>query len=232
MNVDFHTHILPCIDDGSSSVEESLELLRLLQQQGISVAVATPHFYPHKDRPEKFLERRNRAFQQLKRAISDEQLPEIILGAEVYYFNGISHWDGIKDFTIGDTNYMLLEMPATKWTDRMFSDIQDIYIKHGIIPIIAHIERYINIFNSRKILEKLTQSKVIIQCNCSFFAQHSKMALKMLKNGYIDIIASDCHNTVSRKPDLARTREFIWAQLGEEYINSIQLTEKTILSKI
>ena len=135
MKIDFHTHILPAVDDGSSCVDESVELLEMQKQRGISVVVATPHFYPHKDKPERFLERRNKAFQKLQAEIADQQLPKVILGAEVYYFNGISQWEGLKDLTIGGTNYLLLEMPGTQWTDKMLEEIDGIYIKHGIIPI-------------------------------------------------------------------------------------------------
>ena len=62
MKIDFHTHILPAVDDGSSCLEESVELLKMQKQRGVSTVVATPHFYPHRDKPEKFLERRNKAF--------------------------------------------------------------------------------------------------------------------------------------------------------------------------
>lgn len=231
MKIDFHTHILPAVDDGSSSIEESVELLKMQKQRGVSTVVATPHFYPHRDKPERFLERRNKAFQKLQEEIAGQQLPEVILGAEVYYFNGISQWEGLKDLTIGETNYLLLEMPGTQWTDRMLEDINGIYIKQGIIPIIAHIERYISFFNWRKILKKLAELQVVIQVNGSFFLEHGKFAFKMLKEGYIDIIASDCHNTTSRKPNLHLVRELIDRQLGEEYLNRITLTEQTILSK-
>ena len=103
--VDFHTHILPGIDDGSSSVEESLAMLQMEKEQGASLVVATPHFYPQNDRPEKFLQRRKAAFEQLTEKISpDDKLPQIILGAEVYYFKGIGQWEGLRDFAIENTN--------------------------------------------------------------------------------------------------------------------------------
>ena len=60
--VDFHTHILPGIDDGSSSAEESLAMLQMEKEQGIDTVVVTPHFYPQEDRPERFLKRRKEAF--------------------------------------------------------------------------------------------------------------------------------------------------------------------------
>ena len=64
--VDFHSHILPGIDDGSKSVEESLAMLRMAGEQGIECVVATPHFYPRYDSPKKFLARRAEAEAQLR----------------------------------------------------------------------------------------------------------------------------------------------------------------------
>ena len=62
---DFHSHILPGVDDGSTSVEESIAMLRMLSRQGVSHVVATPHFYPNYDDPEQFLRRRKDVYEDL-----------------------------------------------------------------------------------------------------------------------------------------------------------------------
>ncbi|MBQ8395535.1 MAG: capsular polysaccharide biosynthesis protein, partial [Oscillospiraceae bacterium] len=64
--IDFHTHVLPKIDDGSSSLKESIGMLRLEAEQGIETVVATPHFYANHDSPEAFLERRKMAQERLE----------------------------------------------------------------------------------------------------------------------------------------------------------------------
>ena len=231
--VDFHTHILPGIDDGSSSVEESLAMLQMEKEQGASLVVATPHFYPQNDRPEKFLQRRKAAFEQLTEKISpDDKLPQIILGAEVYYFKGIGQWEGLRDFAIENTNYLLLEMPMVKWDSRMYDDIYDIYRSQGLVPIIAHLDRYINIFNVKGVVDNLSELPVVIQANAGFFLDKSskRLALKLLKNNVINIIGTDCHNIQSRKPNLKAALETIEQQLGEEYIKRINLAGEKILS--
>lgn len=231
--VDFHTHILPGIDDGSSSVEESLAMLQMEKEQGASLVVATPHFYPQNDRPEKFLQRRKAAFEQLTEKISpDDKLPQIILGAEVYYFKGIGQWEGLRDFAIENTNYLLLEMPMVKWDSRMYDDIYDIYRSQGLVPIIAHLDRYINIFNVKGVVDNLSELPVVIQANAGFFLDKSskRLALKLLKNNVINIIGTDCHNLQSRKPNLKAALDVIEQQLGEEYIKRINLAEEKILS--
>jgi len=69
MVIDFHTHVLPGIDDGSASLDESLEMLRMEMLQGIKTVVATPHFYAHHDEPDRFIERRAMAEERLRQAM-------------------------------------------------------------------------------------------------------------------------------------------------------------------
>ena len=64
--VDFHTHVLPRIDDGSGSTEESLSLLESLRSQGVDIVCATSHFYPAEQDPESFLRRRGKAWDRLR----------------------------------------------------------------------------------------------------------------------------------------------------------------------
>ena len=81
MVVDFHSHILPRIDDGSQSVEESLSMLRLAAEQGIREIVLTPHFYPRYETPEQFLQKRELAEAQLREAMAEHtDLPELLVG--------------------------------------------------------------------------------------------------------------------------------------------------------
>ena len=82
---DFHTHVLPGIDDGSASIEESLEMLRSLGQQGASRVVAVPHFYANYDSPDRFLKKRAAAVEALTGVMAGQAaLPELYFGAEGY----------------------------------------------------------------------------------------------------------------------------------------------------
>ena len=83
--IDFHSHILPGIDDGSQSVEESIALLRKEAEQGVTQVIATPHFYPRYDAPEQFLKRRSEAEAALREEMSKHSgLPQLFVGAEVF----------------------------------------------------------------------------------------------------------------------------------------------------
>lgn len=228
--VDWHSHVLPGIDDGSQSLDESLELLELEEKQGVGLVVATPHFYAQHDRPEKFLEKRRKAVCQLQAAMADRQgLPDIRLGAEVYFFNGMSHADVLPELAIEGTPYLMVEMPQSPWTEDMYRELDKIISNHGLTPIIAHVDRYITPFHTYGIPERLREMPVLIQANASFFLNWKtrRMALKMVKNGEIDVLGSDCHNMNTRPPRLGEAIEVIEQKLGQEYL--IDLKNKELL---
>ena len=101
MHADFHTHILPCVDDGSRSVEQSLEMLRQCKKMGIRHVILTPHFYADRDHPDRFLERRSAAFAALQEAVAEEDVPAVIPGAEVHYFPNMGSSDVLRKLSIG-----------------------------------------------------------------------------------------------------------------------------------
>ena len=130
--VDFHTHILPCMDDGSDGVETSLKMLRFEREQSIDTVVVTPHFYPDNERPEQFLERRRKSWELLRGAVeTDSELPDIMIGAEVRFFEGISDCEYLASLAIEGTDYILVEMPMTKWSERMLTELSEIGQKQG-----------------------------------------------------------------------------------------------------
>lgn len=229
---DFHSHILPGVDDGSKSVSESLEMLRLEAGRGIRRVVATPHFYAHHDTPERFLRRREDALEQLRIAMEGQpELPEIIPGAEVYYFPGMSESEALLELTIGENGYILLEMPQPPWTETMYREIEAIYVKRGITPILAHIDRYIGPFRTHGIPKRLEELPVLIQANSEFFLDRhtSRMALRMLQSDQIHLLGSDCHNLTSRKPDLGDALALIEKRLGENVVERVCAYENMIL---
>lgn len=230
--VDFHSHILPHVDDGSASVEESIAMLRMEAEQGISCVVATPHFYAQHDTPERFLKRRTRAEMILREEMSKyRDLPEIKTGAEVYFFKGISDSDVISELTIDSKRCILIEMPVSPWTKSMYCELEGLYVKRGITPIIAHIDRYISRFRTFGIPKRLSELPVLVQANAEFFLQRStaSMAIRMLRNDGIHLLGSDCHNLKSRKPDLGEAVEVIGRRLGKEAIRQINIYERDIL---
>jgi protein-tyrosine phosphatase len=116
MMVDFHSHILPGIDDGSDCVDTSLKMLALEKAQGITHVVATPHFYPNRDNPAAFLARRAKAMEALAARMTPE-LPQVIPGAEVAFFRGMSQSEALVDLTLGKSKFLLVELPPAPWPE-------------------------------------------------------------------------------------------------------------------
>lgn len=230
--VDFHSHILPGIDDGSKTAEESIAMLTMAAEQGIRCVVATPHFYPGYDRPERFLENRARAEAELREAMKDRQnLPEVIVGAEVYFFRGISQSELLPELTIQGKRCILLEMPPAPWSEDIYRELEEIWDKWGVTPIIAHIDRYIAPFRTDGIPERLSRLPVLVQANAEFFLGKftGPMALRMLKKDQIQLLGSDCHNLTSRKPNLGLALEKIRQKLGQETVDEIHAFASEVL---
>ena len=231
--IDFHSHILPKIDDGSSSVNESIEMLTLTKQQGISHIVATPHFYASSTNPEAFLSARNHSYKRLAETIGNINLPPIVPGAEVSYFEGISDCDVLESLKIAGTSLIMIEMPMCKWSGRMLSELAAIYEKSGLIPLIAHIDRYIKLLHDKKIVNKLSGLPVLIQANASFFTDKrtARLAFSMLTKNQIHLLGSDCHNIVTRRPNLGDAIETINDKLGKTPLKRISENERLVFSQ-
>lgn len=230
--IDFHSHILPGIDDGSASVKESIALLQMEAEQGIRHVVATPHFYAQHDTPERFLKRRAEAEALLREEMArHKNLPKLSVGAEVYFFRGISDSGAIKELTIDSGKFLLVEMPHGTWTDSMYRELEGLYVRRGITPIIAHIDRYIGPFRTFGIPAKLEELPVLVQANGEFFTTRATagMAIRMLKAEQIHLLGSDCHNVRSRKPNLDGAVELIRKRLGEDALERIRYFEQLVL---
>lgn len=232
MLIDFHSHILPGVDDGSATLEESVEMLQMEAQQGITHVVATPHFYAQYDDPDHFLEQRAAAASALQAEMKKhEGLPQITLGAEVYYFQGISDCQHLSRLTLGTGNAVLIELPLAPWPESVYRDLAGIWEKQRLVPVIAHIDRYIRPFQTFHIPRRLELLPVLVQANASFFYERSTaaMAARMLKADQIHLVGSDCHSSGVRKPDMEDAIAQILRFVGEEGIRRIQSFERSVL---
>lgn len=229
---DFHSHLLPGIDDGSDSVETSLRMLDMWRGQGISRLCATPHFYAEHTTPERFLRRRDAAYETLRNAAGEDAgYPPILLGAEVRFFDGISNAEELPRLCLEGTDLLLLEMPFTRWTERMLGEVADIR-RRGLVPVAAHLERYME-FNSRRTLDRFMDMDILIQCNAEFFLSRrtARRALALLRSERIHFLGSDAHNITSRAPNLGAALELIEKKLGEPTLAYLHRMEELIDSE-
>ena len=213
--IDFHSHILPGVDDGAQNLEESLTMLREAFLQGVDAVVSTSHFYAAEEYPGEFLARRNSALQQLREAMlfSEEVYPNVIAGAEILYFPGISEAEGIDRLRIENSRCILIEPPMSPWSEDMLDDIQQLGMNFDLIPVIAHVNRYMSVLKDNSLMDRIRQRDMIVQVNGSYFLnpKTQKAAIGNLKAGKIGVIGSDCHNMESRPPNLGLVRRQIIA---------------------
>ena len=215
---DIHSHILPEVDDGAGSIQESFELLADMYNQGITDVIATPHFYPTVDSLEDFTEKRERAYQRLKEFKTDQKIPNIYLGCEILYYEGISKVSDFSSFTLNDSNYLLLELTPYQINKTLFREIKYIIKEKNIIPIIAHIERYHLSSNYNKLLRFVKSNKILTQVNANSLTskKYSNTIRKLLSKDIINFIATDAHSVSQRPPLLKQAFEIVEKKYGTE----------------
>lgn len=201
---DMHCHILPGIDDGCRTVEDSLKQLELSVRQGIGRMFLTPHYY-HRRSVEEFLAQRQAAWEQLCLAMEAEpaDYPELKLGAEVAYFQGISYEDDIPLLCLGKSDFLLLEMPFVKWSPSVLRELEALQQNYGIRLVLAHLERYFKL-QDKSVLDAVYDSGFLIQMNAEYVLGPfgKSKAKRLLKAGRVDLLGSDCHRPDTRPQNL------------------------------
>lgn len=222
--IDFHTHILPGIDDGSHDVRMTRELLELEQRHGVDRIVFTPHFYAQRENIEHFLKKREKAYEAVRENLGDDaDIFGFKRGAEIYYFPSIGRADMLEKLKIENTNYILLEMPFAQWTKGIYLDILDILEKQEINIILAHVERFYQFQKDKTIWNQVLELPLIPQINTGSLLQwrSRRFDIKFIKEGHKVILGTDCHNTTSRVPNMTEGRAVLEKKLGQNILEQI-----------
>ena len=202
---DLHSHFLPGMDDGAKTPRVSLAMLSEMKAQGLKGIVSTSHYYARHESIESFLKRRQAAFELLTEAAdkANFDLPPIALGSEVAYYSGLVYDDDLEKLCFGNSNFLLLEMPFSRWTPEVMRDVRQIAASRNIRVIIAHLERFTGI-GSKDQIEELIESPALIQVNAENFYTKSeqKPIVKMIKSGWVQLLGSDSHNMENRPPNM------------------------------
>ena len=215
--LDFHSHILPGIDDGSKNMEMSVEMIRQSIRQGITGIVLTPHFYAALDEPEAFFRRREAAAQKLFDAAREiPDCPKLLLGAEVHYYRGMSHSAVLERFCIGQSSAILVEMPFRAWGRQEIRELGEIRSRLGLQVVVAHVDRYLSRLRGSELELLHAEADALLQANADFFLRRltRRKAVHMLRDGLIDLLGSDCHNLEERAPNLGPAAAYIESKLG------------------
>ena len=197
---DIHSHILFDVDDGSKSIEESVELLKKLKKIGFNNVILTPHYIKDSEYSSENKEKKQK-LNELKEELINQNIDiNIFLGNEIFINNEI--YDLIKEgqiHTLNNTRYILVELPFHNEIVNLEDIIYELKIK-GLIPIIAHPERYSYFQNNYKEVDRLKEEGFLFQANYAsilgYYGKESQKLLKyMLKKQYIDYLGTDIHRT-------------------------------------
>ena len=233
--IDFHSHLLPGIDDGSRNMETTIQILETCGVNGVDVMIATPHFYAQDCKVDAFLQKRQNAYEQLmdEKQHFPANCPTIKLGAEVAYFEGMGRAERISELTVEGTSLLLLEMPFTTWNDSVLDDVEMLINKHHLHLIIAHLERFLKIPGNKPYIQELLEMPVAVQINAESWLEgfRSRELLKLFKKNQAHILGSDCHGMHRRPPNLWDGREVISRKLGADRLAEIDRYGAMLLEK-
>lgn len=227
--IDQHAHVLPQMDDGSQDLKTSVKLLIRLMEQGVHTVCATPHYYARHESVDSFLQRRQKAFSSLNDALkdgNDSAFPNILLGAEVAYFSGISSSAQLSELCLSGTRTLLLELSYTQWTPQQVEDVASLSLDYGYQVILAHPERFSHMRSYWKDMERMMTLPIALQINADSLLHWGsrKLALELLNSTLRPLLASDCHNLTSRPPRLEKARLVVRKKLGVDILTRIDET--------
>ena len=226
---DFHSHILPGIDDGSPDVKTSLQMLRMARDQGVTLQLLTPHYYPWKESIESFLSRRAACWEDLRGALTPE-LPELRLCAETAFFNHMHRMD-LRPLCAQGTNVLLIELPFERWDSWVVDEIAALSLDQGYQVVLAHVERYMGYRDNPATLENLAQLPIFLQVNAEAFQHFTdrRRVLALARSGKPLLLGSDAHNLSNRSPNLAAGRHSIGKHLGSAYLQGMDEAAAALL---
>ena len=222
--IDFHTHVLPGIDDGSRSPEMTQALLEHSAEVGIGRLVATPHFYAQRESFDKFLDKRKAALDRVLAAKAGwKQIPTLHVGAEVYFFPAMGSADRLRELCILGTDILLLEMPFAQWHKDVVREVRDICEKQKLRIILAHVERYYGFQKDMSYWNEIMELPVTVQINTGTFTDFWKkgFCMRMLKERDTVLLGSDCHNPDTRPQNMDAGRAAIQKKFGSEMLDHI-----------
>lgn len=198
MWIDFHSHVLPGIDDGAKDVNEAFTMLHEMENQQVKTVFATPHYYAHCEKIADFVKKRQIARTQLEKEKGNSMRIALRVAAEVALEPEICRLD-LTPLFYEDLSAVLLELPAVHYKSWMSQEIEEIAYTFSVIPILAHFERYLW-YEREGLQELLRLPKVVVQISANMLDNRETIDLiKDLRFLRIPVLlGSDAHNCGSR----------------------------------
>lgn len=227
--IDSHSHILPGLDDGAKTMDETLEIVRQLCEAGFKTLISTPHVLEGRGflHPEEILNSAARVGQ----AVAEAGIPvEIVPGAENYIFPDMGKW--VREgnlLSLGNTQkYILVELPRLEiphYTDHVFFELQ----VQGLTPILAHPERYRGLVAEPKRLLEWAKKGILFQLDLRslrgrYGPKAQELAETLLQSHLIHLIGSDAHRVASNESSVQESLQRLKQLVGEEKYRELTLT--------
>ena len=224
--VDIHCHILPKVDDGSGSVEETMHMLETAYEEGVRTIVATPHYHPGRGYANQGV--------VLERLKEIQELVEMhYTGLRIYRGNEVVYHDSIVEdldqnicYTMNETDYVLVEFHPSHTFDYIRKGAAKV-LQGGYIPIIAHVERYMALLKKPDYVKQLVEMGCLIQINAGSVMGNMGLKTKgfckkLLKKGWVHFIATDAHKqSGSRTMAIEQCAKYIERKYGSDYATQL-----------
>ena len=229
--IDIHCHILPNVDDGSESLEESIAMAKIAESEGITKIVNTSHChfdFKYKKGNELKLE-----LEKFNQVLKEENINiEVLLGNELYYTSDlIERFNELDFFSMNNSKYILMEFSPINFPKNIEDVIYEIKIR-GYIPIIAHAERYKQVQEDVNIVLDCIKEGALIQVNASSILGKNgenveDTSKKLLDNNMVHFVATDAHSSNRRRPLIKDSYNYILKNYGKEVSEKLFIENPT-----
>ncbi|MGB7293186.1 MAG: CpsB/CapC family capsule biosynthesis tyrosine phosphatase [Thermodesulfobacteriota bacterium] len=224
--IDIHSHFLPNVDDGPTSWEESLEMARIAAQDGIRIAVTTPHWIQRtswEPNPDEI----KRKVGELNKKLEENRIPlTIIPGMEVGISENLPKLvSSGQILTLGESPYLLIEIPYVSLPYGIEEIIFNLKVI-GIYPILAHPERNQELQKNPKRILELVKAGASVQVTAGSFCGHfgeqaRQCAMQIAKFGVLHAVASDAHSAKKRVPNLTLGLKIMEECIGSDEVRML-----------
>ncbi|MCU6708789.1 protein tyrosine phosphatase [Paenibacillus sp. J5C_2022] len=231
--IDIHTHILPGIDDGASTFDDTLQMAQAAYREGISTIIATPHHANGKYM--NLADDVRKLTAETNERLRDAGVPvSIACGQEIRVHDDLlDAWHRAELLTLADSAYLLLEMPSSRVPSGMEELVHELHIM-GVRPIIAHPERNADIVRSPEALAELVDVGAYAQVTThsllgGFGKKIEHASWTLMKRGLIHLLSSDAHHVERRGFRMQEAYEAVEARMGREWVDYLQDNARQVM---
>lgn len=227
--IDLHCHLLWDMDDGPDFVEQSMGLCQNAVDNDIKIIAATSHLVDI-SLLEDFLLERNQKIAELRRLLKVNELPlQICGGAELFLHESVFESDNLDLLTLNHSKYLLCEFPLRLFAPERAVILTEEVLERGLIPIIAHPERYQTFHRYPDVVEELADLGALFQVNAESLAgqldfETQLFAMELLVSKTADFIATDAHDTKRRNNSMQEMLEIFPSEITPEMVKWTTIT--------